>query len=379
VENKIMKTNSFDLPKLSNRGASHVTLNAGLIGFGFIGEVHARAIRAANANIKSIAAQTIEEAQLAASKFADTKGVTIDEMINDPAIDVIHICTPNIFHAEVAERAINAGKHVICEKPLGVSVQEAESLTRIAREKNVIATIPFIYRYYPSVREARDRILKLKEPLSLLHGHYLQDWLSRETTVNWRIDPNLGGPSRAFGDIGVHWCDLLEYVTGHRITRLNAQLMKIFNSRGDHSDVKTEDGVTLIFQTDKGAQGSLVISQVSAGRKNKLWFSFDSPTESFEFNQESPDFLWVGGLESSQIVMRGVVEQSNGANAVSFLPAGHPQGYQDCFNQMVRDTYGAITGAKPQGLPTFADGLRAAKLTEAVLLSAQLEEWVEIK
>jgi predicted dehydrogenase len=374
-----MKTNSFDFPKLNIRDTPQVTLNAGLIGFGFIGEVHARAIRAANGNIISIAAQTIQEAQLAASKFTDAKGVTIDEMINDSSIDVIHICTPNIFHAEIAERAINAGKHVICEKPLGVSVEEAENLTKIASEKKVIATIPFIYRYYPSVREARDRVLKLKEPLNLLHGHYLQDWLSRETTVNWRIDPQLGGPSRAFADIGVHWCDLLEYVTDHRITRINAQLLKIFNSRGDYSDVQTEDGVTLIFTTDKGAHGSLVISQVSAGRKNKLWFSFDSPTESFEFNQESPDLLWIGGLESNQIVMRGVTEQSDGANAVSFLPAGHPQGYQDCFNQMVRDTYGAITGSKPQGLPTFEDGFRAAKLTEAVLLSARLEEWVDVK
>lgn len=374
-----MKTNSFDLPKLNASHKPQVILNAGLVGFGFIGEVHARAIRAANGNIKSIAAQTAQEAQIAASQFTEVQGVSIDEMINDSSIDVIHICTPNIFHAEIAERAINAGKHVICEKPLGVSVQEAENLSRIANEKKVIATIPFIYRYYPSVREARDRVLKLKEPLNLLHGHYLQDWLSRETTVNWRIDPQLGGPSRAFADIGVHWCDLLEYVTGHRITRVNAQLLKIFNRRGDYSDIQTEDGVTLIFTTDKGAHGSIVISQVSAGRKNKLWFSFDSPTESFEFNQESPDLLWIGGLESNQIVKRGVAEQSDGAKAVSFLPAGHPQGYQDCFNQMVSDTYGAITGSKPQGLPTFEDGLRAAKLTEAVLLSAQLEEWVEIK
>ena len=189
-----MKTNSFDLPKLNIRDTPQATLNAGLIGFGFIGEVHARAIRAANGNIISIAAQTIQEAQLAASQFTDAKGVTIDEMINDSSIDVIHICTPNIFHAEIAERAINAGKHVICEKPLGVSVQEAENLTRIASEKKVIATIPFIYRYYPSVREARDRVLKLKEPLNLLHGHYLQDWLSRESTFNWRIDHQLGGP-----------------------------------------------------------------------------------------------------------------------------------------------------------------------------------------
>ena len=374
-----MKTNSFDLPKTQARNFSVGTFKAGLVGYGFIGEVHARAIQAANGKIVSIAAQTLEEAQMAASKLVDAKGVTIDEMINDSEIDVIHICTPNVFHAEIAERAILSGKHVICEKPLAVSVEQAEHLSRLARENNVVATIPFIYRYYPSVREARDRVLKLKEPLNLLHGHYLQDWLSRETTVNWRIDSKLGGPSRAFGDIGVHWCDLLEFVTGHRITRINAQMLKIFNSRGNFNEVNTEDGVTLIFSTDKGAHGSLVISQVSAGRKNKLWFSFDSPTESFVFNQESPDSLWIGGIESNQVVMRGVAEESSGAGQYSFLPAGHPQGYQDCFNQMISDTYKAISGESPDGLPTFEDGLRSAKLTEAVLQSAQLEEWVEVK
>jgi predicted dehydrogenase len=168
-------------------------------------------------------------------------------------------------------------------------------------------------------------------------------------------------------------------VTGHRITKINAQLLKVFNSRGDYEGVETEDGVTLIFTTDKGAQGSLAISQVSAGRKNKLWFSFESPTESFVFDQEAPDSLWVGGLDSNQIVMRGSTGDSMDTKEFSFLPAGHPQGYQDCFNRMVADTYKAISGVETSGLPTFQDGLRAAKLTEAVLQSAETGNWVEIK
>ncbi len=355
-----------------------LTLNSGVVGFGFIGEIHVRAIRALGGVVTAIAAKTIEEAQSAAAKMGISKAVTIEEMVNDPDIDVIHICTPNIFHAEIAELVIRAGKHVICEKPLAVSVEQAQFLTQLAAEYKVIATIPFIYRYYPSVREARARITALKEPLNLLHGYYLQDWLSRETTVNWRIDPDLGGPSRAFGDIGVHWCDLLEFVTGHRITHINAQLMKVFNSRGDYKEISTEDGATMIFRTDQGTQGSLVLSQVSAGRKNKLWFSFESPTESFVFDQESPDSLWVGGLDSNQIVMRGVVEESAPARAYSLLPAGHPQGYQDCFNALISDTYKAIAGLQIDDLPTFADGLRAAQLTQAVLQSAQSGQWVEI-
>ena len=356
-----------------------LVINAGVIGFGFIGEVHVRAIRAAGGLVTAIAAKTIEEAKAAALKMGIAKALSIDEMLNDDDIDVIHICTPNIFHAELAEQVIKAGKHVICEKPLATSVVEAQHLNDLAQLNDVVATVPFVYRYHPSVREARSRVSHLKEPLNLLHGYYLQDWLSRETTVNWRLDSNIGGPSRAFGDIGVHWCDLLEFVTGHRITHINAQLMKVFQNRGDKIEIDTEDGATMIFRTDKGAQGSLVLSQVSAGRKNKLWFSFESPSESFVFDQEAPDSLWIGGLASNQIVMRGVAEESASAKSYSILPAGHPQGYQDCFNSFVSDTYRTIGGAVVDGLPNFNDGLRAAKLTEAVLTSAKSGNWVEIK
>ena len=355
-----------------------LVINAGVVGFGFVGEIHVRAIRAAGGVVTAIAAKNIEEAQSAAAKLGISKAVTIEEMVNDPDIDVIHICTPNIFHAQIAELVIRAGKHVVCEKPLAVSVEQAHFLAQLAAEFKVIATIPFIYRYYPSVRESRSRIAALKEPLNLLHGYYLQDWLSRETTVNWRINPELGGPSRAFGDIGVHWCDLLEFVTGHRITHISSQFMKVFNARGEYKEISTEDGATMIFKTDKGAQGSLVLSQVSAGRKNKLWFSFESPAESFVFDQEAPESLWVGGLDSNRIFMRGVNEESAQAQAYSVLPAGHPQGYQDCFNALISDTYKAISGIHIDGLPTFVDGLRAAQLTHAVLQSSQTGEWVEI-
>ena len=356
-----------------------LVINAGVIGFGFIGEVHVRAIRAAGGVVTAIAAKTIEEAQAAALKMGIEKALTIDELLRDPDIDVVHICTPNVFHAELAERAIRAGKSVICEKPLAISVEQAQHLSNLVAENQTIATVPFVYRYHPSVREARSRIKKMTDSLVLFHGYYLQDWLSRESTQNWRLDSSIGGPSRAFGDIGVHWCDLLEFVTDHRITHINAQFMKVFASRGEQASIDTEDGATMIFKTDKGAQGSLVLSQVSAGRKNKLWFSFESPTESYVFDQEAPEALWIGGLASNQIVLRGVAEESVEAKAYSFLPAGHPQGYQDCFNAFVNDTYRSISGIQVDGVPTFTDGLRAAKITEAVLESSKTGTWVEIK
>ncbi len=371
-----MSTNTFSSkPPSETRGAA---LNAGIVGLGFIGEVHARAIRATGHHIQAVAAASLGLAEEAAAKINVDNALTVEDMVTDPSIDVIHICTPNIFHAPIAELAITNGKHVICEKPLATTAADAERLTALATEYGVVASIPFIYRYYPSVREAKARIAGEKSDINLIHGYYLQDWLSSPQIENWRIDPALGGPSRAFGDIGVHWCDLVEFITGERIVRVNAQLIKVFNKRGKYASVNTEDGGTIIFQTANGAQGSLVLSQISAGRKNKLWFSVESSESSFVFDQENPDFLWQGGISSNQILTRGSEGESPEAQAYSILPAGHPQGYQDCFNAFVAETYSAIRGGKKNGLPQFADGLRAARLTEAVLRSAEVREWVEI-
>ena len=357
---------------------SQRTLNAGIIGLGFIGEVHVRAIRSGGHNVRAIAAANLTLARQAANKVNVELALTAEQMVEDPEIDIIHICTPNVFHAELAELAISYGKHVICEKPLATSAIDAEKLVNLAKQKGVVATVPFIYRYYSTVREIRERLRISSVKPTLLHGYYLQDWLASDSVENWRIDPNLGGPSRAFADIGVHWCDLIEFVTGQRITRVNAQLLKVYASRANAPHVNTEDGGTIIFETDSGAQGSLVLSQVSAGRKNKIWFSVDGHDYSYAFDQENPDSLWQGGIDSNQIHMRGNARESDPAARFSFLPPGHPQGYQDCFNAFIFDTYDAILQGPSDGLPQFIDGLRAAQLTEAVLKSAQTQSWVEV-
>jgi hypothetical protein len=352
--------------------------NVGVIGTGFIGEVHIRAIRASGNFVQAVSAATLEEARAAATKSNIPNALTTDAIMSDSSIDVVHICTPNVFHAELAEMAMRSGKHVVCEKPLAISVSDARRLTDLARDLSLIATVPFIYRYYPSIREARALIQSSGISPKLIHGFYLQDWLASIGTDNWRINPALGGPSRAFGDIGVHWCDLIEFVSGHRIVRVNAQLMKVFQTRGNNTAVSTEDGGCILFQTDKGAQGSLVLNQASAGRKNKLWFSIEGPEYSFVFDQENPDSLWRGGIEVNETYIRGSLGQSPAANRYSFLPAGHPQGYQDCFNAFIADTYEAIAGNQIDGLPEFFDGFRASQLTEAVLNSAATQSWVEI-
>jgi predicted dehydrogenase len=237
--------------------------------------------------------------------------------------------------------------------------------------------VPFVYRFYPTVREARARVADgTTGPLRLLHGSYLQDWLTRDDDDNWRVDTAAGGPSRAFADIGVHWCDLVEFVSGHRIVRLAAQTVIAVPSRGGRR-VETEDAAVVLFETDRGAFGNVTVSQITPGRKNRLWFSVDGAEESLTFDQENPESLWIGGREVNRQLLRGTSEGPAAAR-YAFLPAGHPQGYQDCFDAFVADTYAALAGEQPDGLPTFADGVRAARITAAVLESAAKQTWVEV-
>ena len=242
-----------------------------------------------------------------------------------------------------------------------------------------VTAVPFVYRFYPTVRDARGRVRRGEVgPLRLLHGSYLQDWLSRPDEHNWRVDPSLGGGSRAFGDIGVHWCDLVEFVTGHRITRLVARMLTVPRGAESESGPGTEDAATVMFETDQGALGSVVVSQVSPGRKNRLWFSLDGAQASLQFDQELPDSLWVGGREQNVVVPRGAETASPDAARYNIVPVGHPQGYLDCFTAFVADVYAAAAGNPPDGLPTFADGLRAALVTDAVVTSAASGNWVEV-
>jgi predicted dehydrogenase len=354
-------------------------LRAGIVGAGFMGEVHARAVRAAGGVVARVAASTPERAAAAAARLgAEAAAESAEALVTADDVDVVHVCTPNALHAPVAEQVLGSGKPVVCEKPLATTVEDAHRLAAQAEKLSLVATVPFVYRFYATVREARARIAAGEGgPLRLLHGTYLQDWLSKREDSNWRVDPALGGASRAFGDIGVHWCDLVEFVTGHRISRLSARTVTAFPERGG-SGVGTEDAATVLFETDQGAFGSVVVSQVSPGRKNRLWFSFDGAEASYSFDQENPDSLWIGGRASNQLLMRGAEGMSEAAARYSVVPAGHPQGYQDCFNAFVADTYAAIAGAQPDGLPTFADGRRAALLTQAVVDSANSQTWVEV-
>ncbi len=349
-------------------------MRAGVIGGGFMGAVHTRAIRRSGAILTRVAGSSPASSLAAAERFgATTKTESAAELIAADDVDVVHVCTPNATHGPLVRAALAAGKHVICEKPLAVSLGEATGLASAAEASGKVATVPFVYRFYPAVRLARQRVAAGETgPLRLLHGSYLQDWLADPAADDWRVDPAHGGPSRAFADIGVHWCDLVEFVSGHRITRLSARLHTAVPERGGRA-VATEDAAVLLFETDRGALGNLTVSQVSPGRKNRLWFSLDGAAESVSFDQEAPETLWVGGLSENRQIARGTHPTRQ-----DIVPAGHPQGYQDCFDAFVADTYAAIQADKPDGLPTFADGLRAARLTAAVLRSAAGDTWIDV-
>lgn len=341
-------------------------LRAGIIGAGFIGAVHAHAVRAAGGVVTRVAASMPDRSVQAADRLgAAAPAGTGEELIESPDVDVVHICTPNSLHVPLARRALAAGKAVVCEKPLATTLDDARAL--VAEAGTVVATVPFVYRFYPAVREARARVAAGDAgPLHLLHGAYLQDWQAGGAEAGWRGDPSEGGAHRAFADIGVHWCDLVEFVSGHRITRLQARTL------GEGT------GSTVQFETADGAAGSLVVSQTAIGRRNSLRFSLDGERAAYGFDQEYPESLLVGGLDGNLTVHRGSPATSDAARRYSLLPPGHPQGYQDCFNAFVADTYAAVAGDAPEGLPTFADGLRAAALTDAVITSSESSTWVEV-
>jgi predicted dehydrogenase len=368
-------------------GAS-AQLRAGIVGTGFIGAVHSRSARLAGGRLVGVAASTPDSARAAATRLHAERGFdSAEALVESDDVDVVHICTPNHLHVPLAQTALRAGKHVICEKPLALDDDGASVLVELATRLDLQGAVPFVYRYYPMVRELRERLTNGRGgPLRLLHGTYLQDWLSQAGDDNWRVDRGLGGASRAFADIGSHWCDLAEFASGQRIARLSARTSTVIGQRaqadgraaferGDGSgpsrSVDTEDVAIVQFETDLGALGSVVVSQVSPGRKNRLWIEFDAADESLAFDQESPELLWRGHRDGAALTYRDRDVLTPDAARLSTLPAGHPQGYADCFDAFVADVYAAIRGeGVADGMPTFADGRRAVQITEAVLASA---------
>lgn len=360
--------------------AGRSPVGVGIIGTGFMAQVHSRAARNVGARLIGVVGSSEAKAVAAAAELGIDHGYpSLDSLLDDPAIDVVHVCTPNQLHARQAEAVIRAGKQVVCEKPLATSVDDARRLTILAAERRVMASVPFVYRFHPVVREARVRIGDgdLGRVLTL-RGSYLQDGLLTPNDDNWRVDDVVGGPSRAFADIGSHLVDLMEFVTGDRVIRLAARRSTFITERITHSKVSTEDAVGMVFETRSGAMGTLLVSQLAAGRKNQLLLEISGSAGAVSFDGEQPELLWLGRRSGSQLILRDPSSMGNDARRLSRVPAGHAQGYQDAFNSFVADSYHAIDGVAADGLPVFLDGLRAATVVDAVIRSSCTDRWVDV-
>ena len=370
-------------------------LGVAIVGTGMIGAVHRRAALLAGAVVRGVSASSPERgAEVAEAWDVPRAYRDIGEALADPQVQVVHVCTPNHLHRAMAQAALEAGKHVICEKPLATTLHDAEALSALAASAGLVATVPFVYRYHPVVREARARIAHGDlGPLRLIHGSYLQDWLLDPASNNWRVDPALGGASRVFADIGSHWCDLVEWVSGERFVDVSAAFETVIAQRaaatglsfatpaagGAMQPVSSEDVAAALFKTGNGTLASLTVSQVSAGRRNRLWFEIDGAQASVAFDQEDSERLWIGLPDQrEEIFVRGPGAGSAEQRRLSVLPPGHAQGYGHCFDAFVADTYRAILAERPEGLPTFEDGRRSALIVDRVIASARSRAWTPI-
>lgn len=369
-----------------------MTIRSALIGGGMIAAVHRRAVQAAGGELVGVLGSRPERSAELAERWGVTGYPDLDALLGSD-VDLVHIASPNATHHDLAIAALRAGKHVICEKPIATSAGDAAEMAAIAGGSGLVATVPFVYRYHPIVRELRARrIAGDFGRWFTLHGHYLQDWMLSPSAGNWRVDAAAGGGSRAFGDIGSHWCDLVEFVSGQRFAELSAitaiaiperpapsaQSFTLAADDAPKAAVTTEDTAVVTLRTADGIPGNVVVSQVAGGRRNRLWFELDGANGSAVFDQELPETAWLGTPDGATVIARGAGRIAPDQARLSYLPGGHAQGYQDCFDAFVADTHAAIRGEQPDGLPTFADGSRSARIVDAVLASAASRVWTPI-
>jgi predicted dehydrogenase len=382
------------------------TLKAAVIGTGFIGPAHAEALRRVpGVELVAIASNEPERAREVAERYGVERVYdTWEAVLRDPDVDVVHNCTPNNLHFRINKAALSARKHVLSEKPLTMTSRESAELVALARKLGLANGVNFNYRFYPLIQHARAMVRKgeLGE-IFLIHGHYLQDWLHAPTDYNWRIDPAVSGPSRAVADIGSHWCDLVQFITGRRITRVCANLATVHKTRSRPAGsvetfqgklkkaegaktvrIRTEDLGTVMLEFEGGTQGMFAVSQVSAGRKNREWFEIDGSLRSIAWDQEEPNQLWVGRRDGpNETIIKDPSLIHEEARRYAHYPGGHPEGYTVGPKNLFWNFYEFIrAGRDPRrespDFPTFADGHRAICVVEAVVQSNKERGWVAV-
>jgi predicted dehydrogenase len=378
-------------------------IKAAIVGTGFIGPAHLEALRRLPyVEVTALVEVNQELADDKAKLLGIPNAYTFDDMLKQSDIDVVHICTPNFLHFAQAKAVLLAGKHVICEKPLAVKIDEAEELVALAVEKGLVNAVHFNLRYYPMVRQMKTMREKgeLGEVYSVM-GSYLQDWLFFKTDYNWRLEPDQSGGSRAIADIGSHLLDMTEYVTGLKITAVMADFSTVHKTRlkplkaietftgktldaADYKEypVTSEDYATVLLRFDNGRTGSITVSQVNAGRKNRLNVEISGSKSNFEFNTERPNELWIGKRETANsVLMKDPALLHPEASALVSFPGGHNEGFPDTSKQMFKEVYAAIReGKQPEkaSFPTFADGLRELIIGERIIESNNKQAWVTV-
>jgi predicted dehydrogenase len=370
-------------------------LKAGVVGTGFIGAVHVDALRRLGVEVTGVVGSTPERAR---TKRLAPAYDSYDELLADGRVDVVHLTTPNYLHYPQVKAALEAGKHVVCEKPLALRATESAELLALAERSGLVHCTNFNIRFYPTVQEARARARghELGEIWNV-HGGYLQDWLLLPTDWNWRLEPEKGGALRAVADIGSHWLDLVQFVTGLEVEQVFADLgttipvrqrpaapIETFAAAGEveriEARMSTEDLAHILVRFSGGARGSCVLSQVSAGRKNAIRFEVDCSRASLAWDGEAPEELWLGHRDAPNgTLLRNPGLMDATARTKTLLPAGHAEGFADTFRELYRVVYRAVAAGEPgDDYPTFRAGHVENVIGEAIAESNRDQRWVEV-
>jgi predicted dehydrogenase len=375
-----------------------------VVGTGFIGPVHVEALRRAGVDVAGIVGSTPEKSNAAARQLGLSRGyASLEEVLRDKSVDAVHLTTPNRFHFQQASQALKAGKHVVCEKPLAMNSRESSQLVRMANECGLAAAVAYNIRFYPLCHEAAARV-RAGGFGDLLHvnGSYVQDWLLRDTDFNWRVLAEEGGELRAIADIGTHWLDLIQFITGRTTVSVCADLRTVHKTRkrpiggvetfsGKVTSPKdtasigidTEDCGSIMLRFDNGTNGCLWVSQTTAGRKNCLRFEIAGSEQSFSWNSESPNELWIGHRDrANESLIRDPSLLQDSVRSITQYPGGHNEGFPDTFKQLFRCFYSYLEKGDFQetpNFPTFMDGHREILLCEAVLKSHRERSWVDVE
>ena len=380
-------------------------IRAGVVGAGFAAAAHVEALRRVpGVQVAGVAASTPERSAQAAARLGVARAFAdFDELVASPDVDVVHDCAPNDLHRAVNEAALGAGKHLLSEKPLGVTSDETAHLTALAARAGVVTGVCHNYRHYPLVRHARELLASGEHGRPhLVHGSYLQDWLLHRDDWNWRLETERAGRSRAVADIGSHWIDLAQHVTGARVVRVCARLATLHRERlrprgevqtfasaddpaAEAVRVDTEDVASVLLELDDGATGALVVSQVSPGRKNRLWLQVDTRDVALAWDQEDPNRLWLGRRDApNEQLMRDPSLLAPAAARLARYPGGHEEGWADGLRNLMEDFYGAVA-AHARGRPydasfaTFAEADQVSRVVDAVLASDAQRAWVDVE